>query len=143
MPSNMRVHLAAAGLLALIATVIVVFWTYPRLLVYLLLVIVAVLAYGALYLILAAWMDPKKADASEPAAAPSRPARVEAPRRAQSSEEPPDVAGASEPAASPSVPARVEAPASPEEPPKRPKKARKKRAKRTRPKRKARPDTDT
>jgi type IV secretory pathway VirB10-like protein len=132
MPSNMRVHLAAAGLLALIATVIVVFWTYPRLLVYLLLVIVAVLAYGALYLILAAWMDPKKADASEPAAAPSRPARVEAPA-------PPDEANASAPAASPSEPVGVEAPASPE----RPKKARKKRAKKTRTKRKARPDTDT
>jgi hypothetical protein len=86
MPSNMRVHLAAAGLLALIATVIVVFWTYPRLLVYLLLVIVAVLAYGALYLILAAWMDPKKAGASEPAASPSDPTRVEAPA---SPEEPP------------------------------------------------------
>ncbi|MEE8409251.1 MAG: hypothetical protein V3T05_06585 [Myxococcota bacterium] len=59
MNRDLRIHAAAAGLLALIATTIILFWTYPRLLVYILLAIVAALAYGALYLILAAWMDPK------------------------------------------------------------------------------------
>lgn len=77
MRSNIRVHLAAAGLLALIAGVIVVFWTYPRLLVYLLLAIVALLAYGALYLILAAWMDPRDAGAAERVSEGSAPASVE------------------------------------------------------------------
>lgn len=59
MNRDLRIHAAAGGLLALIATTIILFWAYPKLLVYVLLAIVAALAYGALYLILAAWMDPK------------------------------------------------------------------------------------
>ena len=35
------------------------FWAYPKLLIYLLLIIVAILGYGALYLILAARLDPQ------------------------------------------------------------------------------------
>jgi hypothetical protein len=119
MPSNVRVHLAAAGLLALIATVIVVFWAYPKLLVYLLLAIVAVLAYGALYLILASWMDPKKAESSASPAARTEPDHVGTPAPP---EEPPE-----EPPEGP-----------PQEPPKRAKKARKKRATKARKKRKVR-----
>jgi len=60
MPTNVRIHVAAGGLLIVLVTVIALFWSFPKLLVYVLLAIVAALAYGALYLILAAWMDPKE-----------------------------------------------------------------------------------
>ena len=60
MQPHVRVHLTAAGLMALLVAVIALFWSYPKLLVYVLLAFVAVLAYGALYLILAAWMDPER-----------------------------------------------------------------------------------
>ena len=64
MDPRMRVHLAAGGLLALIVGIIVLFWSFPKLLVYLLLAMVAALAYGALYLILAARLDPQTAAAA-------------------------------------------------------------------------------
>lgn len=48
------------GLVAAILGVVVIFWTSPRLIIYGLLGLAAVLAYGALYLIVAAWVDPKQ-----------------------------------------------------------------------------------
>jgi hypothetical protein len=61
MSGKLRVHLAAAGLFFLMASTIALLWSYPRLLVYILLIVAAVIAYGVLYLILAAWIDPKTA----------------------------------------------------------------------------------
>lgn len=60
MQTSLRLHLAAAGLFGLLISVVALFWSYPKLLVYVLLAIVAVLAYGALYLILAAGLDPRR-----------------------------------------------------------------------------------
>lgn len=67
----MRIHVAAGGSLVVLVAIIALFWSFPKLLVYVLLAVVAALAYGALYLILAAWMDPKD----------TRPTTVEIPTR--------------------------------------------------------------
>jgi hypothetical protein len=67
MPNNVRIHVAAAASLLVLVSIIALFCSYPKLLVYLLLAVVALLAYGALYLILAAWIDP--ADRTHPDAA--------------------------------------------------------------------------
>jgi hypothetical protein len=72
MHSNVRIHAAAAASLLVLVSIITLFWLYPKLLVFVLLAVVAALAYGALYLILAAWMDPQDrthADATAPAEA--------------------------------------------------------------------------
>jgi len=69
MESQLRVHVATAVLMTLLIGVIALFWSYPRLLVYVLLAMVAVLAYGALYLILAARLDPQPGQ-SKPSSLP-------------------------------------------------------------------------
>ncbi len=66
MDKRLYLHLATAGLTGLVVGTIVLFWAYPKLLVYVLLAIVAALSYGALYLILAARLDPKKKTAEAP-----------------------------------------------------------------------------
>lgn len=57
---QLQIHLTAAGLTLLIFGGLWVLWTYPMVLVYLLLVILAAFTYSALYLILAAKMDPDR-----------------------------------------------------------------------------------
>ncbi len=59
MNGETRVHLVVLGLLAAIVGLVVIFWTSPSLIIYGLLGLAAVMAYGALYLIVAAWVDPK------------------------------------------------------------------------------------
>jgi hypothetical protein len=76
-----RVHAATAAVLAALVSVIVIFWQYPRLIVFLLLGAVAIAAYSALYLVLASRLDPlPRREPPEPAAElpeprPARPAR--------------------------------------------------------------------
>ena len=60
MNGETRVHVVVIGLLAALLGMVVIFWTTPRLIIYGLLGLAAVLAYGALYLIVAAWVDPKR-----------------------------------------------------------------------------------
>lgn len=60
MGSETRVHMAVIGIVVGIAALVGLFWLAPQLIVYGLLALAAVLAYGALYLIVAAWVDPKK-----------------------------------------------------------------------------------
>ncbi len=55
-----KIHVLAIVLFVLLGVVVVFFWAYPRILAYVLLILVAGLSYGALYLIAAAWLDPKK-----------------------------------------------------------------------------------
>ncbi|MEM6732008.1 MAG: hypothetical protein AAF658_10660, partial [Myxococcota bacterium] len=54
------------SLVAAIVGLVVIFWTNPRLIIYGLLGLAAVLGYGALYLIVAAWVDPKRPPAPLP-----------------------------------------------------------------------------
>lgn len=58
--SRWEIHLLTAGLFVLLALVVGFFWAYPRILAYALLIIVATVSYGALYLIAAAYLDPQK-----------------------------------------------------------------------------------
>ncbi|MEO1483015.1 MAG: hypothetical protein AAFU77_12995 [Myxococcota bacterium] len=59
MGSETRIHLVVIGIVGGVLGLVALFWFAPRLIVYGLLGLAAVLAYGALYLIVAAWVDPK------------------------------------------------------------------------------------
>lgn len=60
MNGETRVHMVVVGVGAATLALVLVFWIWPRLIIYGLLGLAAVLAYGALYLIIAAWVDPKR-----------------------------------------------------------------------------------
>lgn len=63
MGGETRIHIVVTAILVILLTVVVVFWSYPRLIIYGVLGLAVALAYGALYLIIAAWIDPKSPSA--------------------------------------------------------------------------------
>ncbi len=66
MGGETRIHVVVTAVLVALVTVVVVFWSYPRLIIYGVLGLAIALAYGALYLIIAAWIDPKSPSSSLP-----------------------------------------------------------------------------
>lgn len=79
MNGETRVHLVVIGLIAAVVALVVIFWASPSLIIYGLLGLAAVMAYGALYLIVAAWVDPRLPPAKLPTGGGSESPTVIAP----------------------------------------------------------------